>query len=309
MCLVIRSALRSDVSYDREMTRITRLLVFWLKTSRPGLFFQWIWLYLLPVAGTDVWSSESFWVGLCFATLPLSLLVYGWNDLADSELDRLNPRKDSFLFGARGEAWERRTLPWAIIAVNLPFFVWLIAQSGVEMAWILVGIVAVNAAYNHPRWGLRGRPPLELVNELGVLLLVHLSVLLNGVAQLPWQTYLYLYAFTVHAHLVGEVMDIEPDRKGGRRTVASVLGRRWTKGVIVALVAFECGLLVFVFGDLVLAAILAAGLVWLLADLLVIFKDRVYTVAEMRLFGIAMNLAGYGTILWALYAGTFSRVL
>ncbi len=286
-----------------------RLPLFWLKTSRPGLYFQWIWLYLLPVAGTDAYASGPFWAGLFFSTVPLSLLVYGWNDLADSELDRHNPRKDSFLFGARGAAWERRTLPAAITLVNLPFFVWLVARSGLEMALVLIGVLAVNAAYNHPRWGLRGRPPFELVNELGVLLLVHLSVLLNGVSQLPWQTYLYLYAFTVHAHLVGEVMDLEPDRKGGRRTTALVLGRRWTKIVIVALVAFECALLVFVFGDFVLAAILAAGLVWLLADLLVLFKDREYTVAEMRLSGMAMNLAGYGTIMWALYAGTFSRVL
>ncbi len=286
-----------------------RILVFWLKTSRPGLYFQWLWLYLLPAAGHDVWSSEVFWWGLVFATFPLSLLVYGWNDLADTELDRHNPRKDSFLFGARGSRRERRTLPWAMIAVNLPFFAWLVYRSGSEMLLVLAGIVAVNAAYNHPRWGLRGLPPWELLNELGVLLLVHLSVLLNGLPQLPWQTYLYLYAFTVHAHLVGEVMDLEPDRLGGRRTAALVLGRRRTKALIVALVAFECALLLFVFGDPVLAAILGAGLVWLLADILVIFKDRTYTVPEMRLFGIAMNFAGYGTILWALYAGTFSRVL
>lgn len=282
--------------------------MFWLKTSRPGLYFQWLWLYLLPVAGRDVFGSATFWWGLLFTTLPLSLLVYGWNDLADADLDLHNPRKDSFLFGARGAPWERRTLPWAILAINLPFFAWLVYCSGTEMLLVLAGILVVNAAYNHPRWGLRGRPPFELLNELGVLLLVHLSVLLNGVPQLPWQTYLYLYIFTVHAHLVGEVMDLEPDRLGGRRTTALVLGRRRTKALIVALVAAECALLVFVFGDLVLAAILGLGLVWLLADILVIFKDREYTVAEMRLFGVAMNFAGYATILWALHAGTLSQV-
>ena len=288
---------------------MTRLAVFWLKTSRPGLYFQWLWLYLLPVAGSDAHGSPAFWWGLLFATFPLSLLVYGWNDLADADLDRYNPRKDSFLFGACGTLWERRTLPWAIAGVNLPFFIWLVARGGLEMLLVLAGILAVNAAYNHPRWGLRGRPPFELLNELGVLLLVHLSVLVNGVPQLPWQSYLYLYAFTVHAHLVGEVMDLEPDKLGGRRTTAILLGRRRTKAVIIALVVFECALLLLVFGDPVLAAILGIGLVWLLADFFFIFRDHVYTVPEMRLFGIGMNFAGYGTVLWALYAGTFSRVL
>ncbi len=291
------------------MTETGRLLVFWLKTSRPGLYFQWLWLYLLPVAGTDAYDSPVFWWGLVFATVPLSLLVYGWNDLADADIDRYNPRKDSFLFGACGSLRERRTLPWAIAAVNLPFFAWLVHRAGSEMFLVLIAILGVNAAYNHPRWGLRGRPPFELANELGVLLLVHLSVLLNGVPQLPWQSYLYLYLFTVHAHLVGEVMDLGPDELGGRRTTALVLGRRLTKALIVCLVAVECALLLWVFGDPVLAAILAAGLVWLLADFFLIFRDHVYTVAEMRLFGIGMNFAGYGTILWALYAGTFSRVV
>lgn len=294
---------------ERLVQRTRRLIVFWLKTSRPGLYFQWLWLYLLPLAGTEAYGTAAFWWGLLFATLPLSLLVYGWNDLADSELDRYNPRKDSFLFGARGEAAERHTLPWAIVALNLPFFIWLVTRCGLEMLLVLIGIVAVNAAYNHPRWGFRGKPPFELLNELGVLLLVHLSVLLNGVPQLPWQSYLYLYVFTVHAHLVGEVMDLEPDRRGGRRTTALYLGRTWTKVVIIVLVAFECALLLFVFGDPVLAGILGLGLVWLLADIFILFKDRTYTVPEMRLFGIGMNFAGYGTILWALHAGTFARVL
>ncbi|MEM7352832.1 MAG: UbiA family prenyltransferase, partial [Acidobacteriota bacterium] len=274
-----------------DTKRLSSLPLFWLKTTRPGLYFQWVWLYLLPVGGSDIFGSATFWWGLFFATAPLSLLVYGWNDLADADIDRLNPRKDSYLFGACGTAEQQRTLPWAIAAVNLPFGIWLVARSGLEMLLVLLGIVAVNAAYNHPRWGLRGRPPFELVNEIGVLLLVHLSVLLNEVPQLPWQTYLYLYLFTVHAHLVGEVMDLEPDREGGRRTTATVLGRRATKALIVGLVAAESALLLFVFGDPVLAAILGLGLIWLLADFFVLFKDRVYTVPEMRLFGIGMNFA------------------
>ncbi len=62
------------------------------------------------------------------------------------------------------------------------------------------------------------------------------------------------------AHLMGEVMDLEPDELGGRRTTARVLGRRHTKALIIALVAIECLLLLFVFGDPVLAAILGVGL-------------------------------------------------
>ena len=282
-----------------------QLLFFWFKTSRPGLYFQWLWLYLLPL-GAGTTADLRFWIGLVYVTFPLSLLVYGWNDLADAELDRHNPRKDSLLFGARGSAEERRTLPAAILAVNLPFGLYFLFHSSTVMWAILVGVVLLNALYNHGEKGLRGRPPWELANELGVLLIVAFSVEWNGVPHPSPLAYVYLYAFVVHAHLVGEVMDLEPDRKGGRRTTALLLGRLRTKALIIFLVALEAALLALAFGDLVLAGFLALGLVWLLLDVLVLFKDREYTVAEMRLFGWGMNAAGYISMLWVWYAGTFA---
>ena len=281
--------------------------LFWLKTSRPGLYFQWLWLYLLPL-GSQALHTFDFWVGVLYVTLPLNLLVYGWNDLVDADLDRHNPRKDSFLFGARGSAEERRTLPAAILATNLPFWIYFLFRCGLWMGAVLVGIVLMNAAYNHPRHGLRGRPPFELANELGVLLLVALSVLLNGVPHPSWWAYLYLYLFTVHAHLVGEVMDLEPDRRGGRDTTAIRLGHQKTRGLIILLVALEVSVLALVFSDLVLAGFLALGLLWLLADFFVLFRDGHYSVQQMRLLGWAMNGAGYASMLWVWYGRYLSCI-
>lgn len=283
-----------------------QLATFWLKTSRPGLYFQWLWLYLVPLGGESSLSQTTFWVGLIYVTLPLNLLVYGWNDAVDADLDRLNPRKDSFLFGACGSAAERRTLPWAIVLTNLPFWIYFVIDSGGPM---LAGVLLVNGAYNLPRHGLRGKPPWELLNELGVLLVVLLSVLLNDAPQPSWGVYVYLYLFVVHAHLVGEVMDYEPDKEGGRRTTAGVLGRRLTKIIIILLVAAEGVVLGWVFGDWILAAMLGLGALWLLADLLIFFRNRNYSVREMYLFGWAMNAAGYGSMLWVWLNGTFAAAV
>ena len=76
---------------------IIKKLFFWLKVSRPGLWFATIWLYLLPTSQMDgIWTSIPFWIGLVYVTFPLNFLVYGWNDMVDIETDALNPRKDSF---------------------------------------------------------------------------------------------------------------------------------------------------------------------------------------------------------------------
>jgi len=49
------------------------------------------------------------------------MLIYGWNDVVDLETDRVNPRKDSFLFGARPTPEQIGRLPWRIAVVQIPF--------------------------------------------------------------------------------------------------------------------------------------------------------------------------------------------
>ncbi len=50
--------------------------------------------------------------------------------------------------------------------------------------------------------------------------------------QLPWQAFLFGAMFAMHSHLFGEVMDIEPDQKSGRKTLAVFLRAkpRWSTG-------------------------------------------------------------------------------
>ena len=45
--------------------------LFLLKVSRPGLWFQTLWLYTLPTSQRDVFHSPIFWLGLLFVTFPL----------------------------------------------------------------------------------------------------------------------------------------------------------------------------------------------------------------------------------------------
>src|SRR5260370_9900521 len=98
-------------------------LTFILQSSRPGLWLTTIWFYLLPLGQRHVFSSGVFWLGLAYCCLPLGLLLYGWNDYVDFETDQLNPRKGSFLFGARGSMDQLRKLPAIIVLVQAPFCV------------------------------------------------------------------------------------------------------------------------------------------------------------------------------------------
>ena len=284
-----------------------RLALFWLKVSRPGLWFQTLWLYTLPTSRLPVLHSPLFWLGLVYVTFPLNFLVYGWNDIVDFENDRHNPRKDSFLFGARGTRGQLARLPLALAVAQIPFFIAFVMLRGWTMAGILAAMLVVNLLYNLPRSGWRGRPPLELINQAGYLLILPLSVLLNETPAVSWAAVGYLVLFCTHSHLMGEVMDVIPDEEAGRLTTARVLGIARTKAIILALVIFEGLLLGLRFHDWILGGFLFLGAIWLALDLFVIYRDRPYTRTEFRLFGYGINAAGFASMAWVWETGTLTR--
>ena len=94
-------------------------LTFIIKASRPGLWATAAWFYLIPLGRRQVFGSAGFWLGLIYVTLPLGLIIYGWNDVADAEIDGFNPRKGTFLFGALGSRDQLARLPLQIALVQL----------------------------------------------------------------------------------------------------------------------------------------------------------------------------------------------
>ncbi len=279
------------------------MIRFWLKVSRPGLWFATIWLYLMPTSGLAILDSNNFWLGLFYVTFPLNFMIYGWNDINDFEIDQHNPRKDSFWFGAKGTKQQLASLWKAILFVQiicLPVFIWII---GLKMVYLYLGLLFINYIYNHPKHGLSSKPPLEMLCQIGYLLVVPFSVWLNETDLLPWQTYFYLLLFAFQSHLIGEVMDIEPDKKSGRRTTATVIGMKKTKLLIILILAIEVGLLFYVFHEFIFGGILAIGLLWLIIDLVIIFKTKVYTLQQMKLFGLLSNIIAIITMAYVWYSG------
>lgn len=282
---------------------------FLLKSSRPGLWFATIWIYILPTSQmSNVWSEPAFWFGLFYVTFPLNLMVYAWNDIVDFEADKANPRKDTYLFGAKGTKAQIDGLWKWIVLVQVLCTIPLYYFMGNYFLLLLLAFVVINGLYNLPGKGLRSIPPLELICQIGYLIILLLSIGLNQTAQLPWQSYLYLTFFAWQSHLIGEVMDIVPDRLVGKATTATVIGAFKTKLLIITLIAIEVGMLYFVFGDPFFAGLLALGLVWLLLDLFVIYGTKEYTLNQLKLFGYASNAMGLVSMSYVWYSGCLLQV-
>jgi 4-hydroxybenzoate polyprenyltransferase len=261
-----------------------------LQISRPGLWFPTLWLYFVPLGQIWPWAEWRFWLGLGFVTFPLNFITYGWNDRVDADTDALNPRKGSFLFGARPNAAERAALPGWIGAVAVASAGAFLLAAGPELLGVFALMLAFNWLYNDVSGGLRQRPPWELLAQAGYLLVVPLSVLLNDAQWPKPAVWGYLALFAVQSHLIGEVMDIEPDRKSGRRTTATLLGAKRTKLLIAGCVAVELTIVAGSLADVPLSLMLAAGLVWLVVDLLWLFRNDGYSLQQMRVAGVGSNV-------------------
>lgn len=263
---------------------------FLFEAARPGFWSTSIWFYMLPLGQRWVFDSLPFWIGVLYVTLPLGLVIYGVNDLADRETDRLNPRKGNLLFGARGTPEQLAALPRQIGIIQVPFLAVFAGIMGSFHTFIwFAAVCAFTAAYNFPRLGTKNWPFLDLLSQSGYLLVFILSSELNREPHLPRYVYLFGALFAMHSHLFGQIMDVVPDRLAGRRTTAVLIGIIPAKMLIVALLAFESWLIFSYARDSLIAAFLAAAAIWFVLDLTVIWKDRGYSPCQMRLFLLGWN--------------------
>ena len=230
-----------------------------IKVARIGLMASHLWVYLLPAALAGEMPGTAFWLGAIYVTVPLGLLIYGWNDYRDADVDALSERKTASLtarfFGYRLTPAKRRQLPAWVVALHLPF-VALAAFAGRPdlIGWLAVMVFA-NWLYNGP--GVRfSRVPVvaELTATWIYLNILWLGASLSGVWP-HWAVWVLGGTAILVFQIAGAIVDIEPDRLVRKVTFAAAVGRRRAASTLAAVVASKGVLLLAGFGALVPAAV------------------------------------------------------
>ena len=212
--------------------------------SRPGLWLVFIWLYVWPTgANHQLLVSKSFWIGLFYCTFPLNLLVYGMNDLVDEDVDKDNPRKGNYIYGAKANRRELAALPFHIFAwavAPLVVLVWYNPDRAVAYCTWLVFSFFVNFVYNNKPFQMSRKCPWELPTMiLGHYLIPILSCLINDLSYPPIGSWLYHACLLARSHVWLEYADIECDKKEGKRTIAVALGPKLAFYFVIALTCCE----------------------------------------------------------------------
>jgi 4-hydroxybenzoate polyprenyltransferase len=283
-------------------------LVFLTQVARPGLWTTTALFYLMPLGHRALASSWIFWLGLVYVLGPLGLVLYGVNDIVDAEADVYNPRKGTFLFGSLGRKEQLVALRWEIAVAQLPFLALFLSLIGPKILLWYATLAAAVALYNSHRVAWKGRPPFDVLIQASYLLVFVLSSWLNHVPQLPWPTFVFGALFAMHSHVFGEVMDIVPDRKSGRRTTATQIGAVRAKLLIAALLCVETGMVYWFFHDAIISGFLGAGVLWFVVDSSVLWKEGTYSPRQMRAFMWAWNGAAVLGMCWNWASASLTKI-
>ena len=140
------------------------------------------------------------------------------------------------------------------------------------------------------RFAFKNWPVVDLVNQVGYLLIIVLASWLCGVSQLNRPALVFSAQFAMQSHLFGQVMDIEADVSAGRKTTASVLGVRNSKFLQVAFLAVLAGIAVQNFSGFLVEYFLGAAALFFFVDALFIFKTKIYPSWFTKLFFVGWNI-------------------
>ena len=199
-----------------------------LHISRPRFWIYLFGPYIVGAAAVYGATVRLDWFAVLFGLyflFPANLLVYGVNDIADYETDKLNPKKTDY--ESLVEPESRWRLAAAIFIVNAPFA----AASAIFRPETLVPLAAfwfLSLIYSLPPIRAKSVPFLDSAfNVLYIFPAIFAFKTLSG----NYPTAEPLVAgglWTAAMHAYSAVPDIDSDRRAGVRTIATVLGPRTT---------------------------------------------------------------------------------
>lgn len=171
-------------------------------------------------------------VGAACMTLPIHLIIYGLNDIADRESDSLNRRKGKTDGAVLQQQEVKGLVRYIILSAGL-LFACLIGSGGYLAAAAFLLICAFAYSYSMKPLRLKSRPVLDsLSNGLwiyGIFLAGYWITQRGFVFEFPPATLaICIFLVPTAIHALATLLDRESDKTVGDRTIGIVFGKTYT---------------------------------------------------------------------------------
>ncbi len=223
-------AVGTSGSTTREQD-VAEQLRYLLTLSRPRFWFYLAGPVVVGVAAAATTVPELFGLAgfalFAYFLLPANVLLYGVNDIFDADVDVDNPKKTD-----KEARWQgSRLVVASVVAGGLLCGVLFALTPAAAWPW-LVGFLVLAVQYSAPPFRFKTTPFLDSVsNGLYILPGVAGYAAVAG-SQPPVLAIAGAWLWTMGMHTFSAIPDIDPDRRAGIQTTATVLGERRTYGYV-----------------------------------------------------------------------------
>lgn len=200
-----------------------RSLTLLVNVSRP---LGWVIAPLVFAIGLYYSNSEFSFLSIIqmiLLSFPLSIILYGINDIHDYDSDSLNPRKNSIDLNET----ERALIKGVSILIAILLIASSIATLNLSNLLSMILLVSVSYFYSAPPIRLKEKPPLDSISN-GILFFLAFSLGYSfgaEVREIPLKIY-FVAICVMGIHSFGAVMDYTADKAAGQRTIATFFGKR-----------------------------------------------------------------------------------
>jgi 4-hydroxybenzoate polyprenyltransferase len=207
---------------EEEMNTLKQLFVSSRPLSWINTAFPFAAAYLMTTRQVDL----TFILGTIFFLIPYNLAMYGINDVFDYESDMRNPRKGGVEGAVLDRSLHKATL-WAVVITNVPFLIYLVAVGNLDANIVLAISMFAVVAYSMKGLRFKEIPFLDsFTSSTHFVSPAVYGVILAGATFTPdlWLILNAFFLWGMASHAFGAVQDIQADREGGLKSIATVIG-------------------------------------------------------------------------------------
>jgi len=272
-----------------------------VKVSRPRFWHYIIGPFLVgtliafngdPVA---MFSKLYFWIWFLYFWISANFLIYGINDLADTDTDEFNSKKE--LYEVKFDKNKFKLFVGLFLVLNLPI---LFFTKNIQVTLCMLAFWFFSCFYSIEPIRAKAKPFIDSAfNFLYVLpgIIGYLQFSNNSIAYLNWPIIAAATFLSMAMHTFSAIPDIKADNQANLNTTAVFLGQR---GALIY--CFILYLLAGIIGAIYFNQyILVIGIPYLVAMIFCFYKNNSsVTFSTYKLFPVYNLIAGLG-IFWMIY--------
>lgn len=272
-----------------------------LHISRPRFWMYTVGPYILGTFASapsyTTFISARFWIYLLVFVIPANVLIYGVNDLADTDTDLHNDKKGSYEIRL-----QRQQRAVTVVACGLAFGALVVAVVGQSMLTaMLMGIfLMLSIGYSVSPLRFKARPVLDSVSNVLYAMPGFIAASIwDQKSAIPFTAIAASWLWCMAMHTFSAIPDVTADKKAGLETTATWLSAR---GALIYCGGCWLGsavLLGFSFSNvwfgLIWAGVLGIAYLGMIASCLLGGASEKVAFNHYRIFPVINAAAGFGT--------------